>query len=100
MEHREAPKTPLTELRELQAFVAVVKYGSYTGAARELRFVQSTVTRHVQQLERDLRLQLLVRSSRGVQLTDAGRQFLPLARRVLDAAQRAGDLAASLRASA
>jgi DNA-binding transcriptional LysR family regulator len=85
------------ELRELEAFVAVAAHGSYTRAARELRFDQSTVTRHVQHLERDLRLVLLVRSPRSVDLTDNGRQFLPHAKRVLDAARRAADLAEELR---
>jgi DNA-binding transcriptional LysR family regulator len=86
----------LLELRELESFVAVALRGSFTAAARELRFDQSTVTRHVQQLERDLRLDLFVRPSRRVELTEQGREFLPYARRVLDAARRASDFGESL----
>lgn len=84
------------ELRELEAFVVVATHGSYTRAARVLRFDQSTVSRHVQQLERDIGITLLVRNSRTVQLTDAGRQWLPQAKRVLDAAKRAAEQAAHL----
>lgn len=87
--------TPL-ELRELQAFLAVAACGSYTRAARALRFDQSTVTRHVQRLERDLRIVLFFRSSGGIELTEHGRQFLPHARRVVDAARRAAHFARAL----
>lgn len=83
-------------LPEIEAFVAVARLGSFTAAAKELQFDQSTVTRHVQQLERDLHIDLLARTSRHVELTDEGRQFLPYARRVLDAVRRAGDYAKNL----
>lgn len=97
MDAREPVRAGLPlELRELEAFVAVASRSSFTAAARDLRFDQSTVTRHVQQLERDLRLELLSRSSRRVELTEQGRQFLPYARRVLDAARRAAAFADDL----
>lgn len=88
---------PLMELRQLESFVAVARHGSFTRAAAELRFDQSTVSRHVGALERDLRLVLLSRSSRDVKLTPCGLAFLPMAKRVLDSAHRAEDLAGQLR---
>ena len=89
-------RTAPIELRELEAFVAVAAHGSFTRAGRELQFDQSTVTRHIQQLERDLRLTLLVRTSRKVELTPEGRSFLPHARRTVDAARRAAEFAREL----
>jgi DNA-binding transcriptional LysR family regulator len=96
MEGTGAARAALVELRELEAFVAVASLGSFTKAAAELRFDQSTVSRHVMQLERDLRLVLLVRNSRRVELTDDGRAFLPHARRAVDAARRAAEFAQKL----
>lgn len=69
--------------RHLRAFVAVVDEGTFTDAAIRLRTTQASVSRSVQRLESLLEGRLLVRSSRGVELTDAGRRVLPAARRVL-----------------
>jgi DNA-binding transcriptional LysR family regulator len=84
------------ELRDLESFVVVATERSFTAASCVLRFDQSTISRHVAQIERDLRVVLLSRSSRWVELTDAGRQVLPDVRRFLAAAKRAADLAETL----
>ncbi|MCW2668072.1 MAG: putative LysR-family transcriptional regulator [Frankiales bacterium] len=81
------------ELRQLESFVAVATYRSFTRAARTLAFDQSTISRHVAGLERDLGLVLLRRTNRDVALTEAGHRWLPQARRVLESARRARDLA-------
>jgi DNA-binding transcriptional LysR family regulator len=67
----------------LRTFVAVARGSSFTAAARELGYVQSTVTGHVQQLERRLDGPLLDRLPGGAVLTDAGRRLLPYAERML-----------------
>jgi DNA-binding transcriptional LysR family regulator len=89
--------TPRFQLRELEAFVAVAACRSFTLASRDLRFDQSTVSRHVAQLERELHLVLLCRSADGVELTQHGEAFLPHARRMIDAAGQAADFADDLR---
>ncbi|MCP2178904.1 LysR family transcriptional regulator [Prauserella alba] len=71
------------ELRHLRAFVAVVRHGSYTGAAAELRVTQPVLSRTVQQLEAILQVRLLERSTRHVRVTSVGEQFLDRAERVL-----------------
>ncbi|WP_239154131.1 LysR family transcriptional regulator [Amycolatopsis sp. FDAARGOS 1241] len=71
------------EIREMRAFVAVVEEGGLSAAARRLHVSQPAVSQTVQALERQLGVQLLVRSNAGVQPTDAGRTLLTEARAVL-----------------
>ncbi|WP_232667330.1 LysR family transcriptional regulator [Pseudonocardia sp. TRM90224] len=73
---------------QLRTFVAVVRRGGFTAAARELGYVQSTVTGHVQSLERRLGVRLLDRLPGGAEPTDAGRRLLPLADQLLDVQAR------------
>lgn len=76
------------DTRLLRSFLAVARLGSFTGAASELGYTQSTVTGHVQKLERSLRVALLDRLSGGVQLTDAGARLIPHAEELLAAEGR------------
>ncbi|MEZ0066436.1 DNA-binding transcriptional LysR family regulator [Streptacidiphilus sp. MAP12-20] len=71
------------ELRELQAFVAVVEEGGFSAAARRLHLSQPALSQTVGGLERELRVKLLVRSSTGVRPTEAGNALLGEARAVL-----------------
>jgi DNA-binding transcriptional LysR family regulator len=68
----------------LRTFTAVVRTGSFTAAARELGYVQSTVTGHLQTLERRLGTRLLDRLPSGAVPTDAGARLLPYAEQLLD----------------
>lgn len=64
------------ELRQCRYFISVAKLGSISQAALELHIAQPALTRQMQKLEEDLRVTLFNRTGRGVQLTDAGSQFL------------------------
>ena len=77
------------ELRQLAVFVAVAEEMSITRAARRQNVVQSAVSATLQTLERQLGVALVSRTTHKVELTDAGRLFLPEARRTLAAAQEA-----------
>jgi DNA-binding transcriptional LysR family regulator len=72
------------ELRQLQHFIAVAEELSFTRAAERLNIVQSSVSSSIRVLEDELRAPLLVRSTRQVQLTPAGRAFLDRALRVVE----------------
>lgn len=61
---------------QIQAFLAVARLGSFSSAARELGVSRSAVSQAVQQLERQLRVVLLARTTRSVALTDAGRRLV------------------------
>ena len=72
------------ELRHLRYFVAVAEEGSLTVAAeRRLHTAQPSLSRQIRDLEYEVGVQLLVRSVRGVELTDSGRAFLDHARLAL-----------------
>lgn len=72
------------ELRHLRYFVAVAEEGSLTVAAeRRLHTAQPSLSRQMRDLEYEVGTQLLLRSARGVELTQSGRAFLDHARSAL-----------------
>ena len=66
------------------AFVKTVEKGSFTRAAQELDYAQSSVSKMVADLEKEWGMTLLERSKSGVCLTSAGEQVMPFLRRVLN----------------
>lgn len=62
-------------LRRLAYFVAVVETGSFTAAAERLGITKAVVGQQVARLEQEFRTSLLVRTTRKVQATEAGRAF-------------------------
>lgn len=85
------------DLDATRAFVAVAKAGSFRGAARNLGVPLSTLSDRVAALERNLGVALLVRTTRKLALTDAGRTFHAEAGRALALLQEASERVASLR---
>jgi DNA-binding transcriptional LysR family regulator len=68
---------------DIAAFIEVAERGSFAEAARRLRRSPAAMTRAVAELEARLGVRLLTRTTRAVALTEAGRQFLAGAQRVL-----------------
>lgn len=84
-------------LRDMQLFVTAVEQGSILGAARLENISQPALTRRLQNLEDDLRMRLLDRSSRGVRLTDEGTIIYERACALVNEARRLRNDARSLR---
>lgn len=82
-------RTSGVDTRHLRAAIEVARHGSFTRAAKELYMAQSTLSRQVQTLERDLGTDLFVRGLPSITLTRAGKAFIPEAERVLEAIERA-----------
>lgn len=70
-------------LRQLRAFVEVVRSAGFTAAARKLHLTQSATSLLVRELEAQVGLQLIDRTTRQVMLTEAGQEFLERAERIL-----------------
>jgi len=77
------------ELRHLRYFVAVAGLNNMSKAAQSLRVAQPALSRQIRDLEDELGVPLLERTSRGVNLTEAGRVFAVEARAVLARAEEA-----------
>lgn len=81
----------MDRLDAMRVILAVVDAGSLSAGSRKLNAPLPSVSRKVADLERHLGTNLLVRTSRKVQLTDAGRDYVDAARRIiadLDEAER------------
>ncbi|WP_113903661.1 MULTISPECIES: LysR family transcriptional regulator [Brevibacterium] len=77
------------ELQQLRYVLAVAEERNFTRAAARCHVVQSALSHQIQSLERELGVRLFARTSRRVELTEAGAAFVPAARATLDAAERA-----------
>ena len=70
-------------IRHLRALVAVAEYRNFAAAATNLGISQPTLTRTVRKAEDMLGVTLFTRTTRRVALTAAGREFMPMAERLL-----------------
>ena len=84
-------KPGAVNLNRLHVFVAVVDAGSLTAAARRLGIAKTMVSTHMQRLEAELGVSLLVRTTRRVGITEAGKAFYEASRQIVQAADAAID---------
>ena len=83
----------MDRFQAMTTFARVVDTGSFSAAARQLNVGQPAVSKLIAQLEDQLGVQLLTRSTRGLSPTEAGQRYYERARRALEEADEA-DLAA------
>lgn len=81
------------DLRHLRYFVAVAEERHFSRAAQRLSMAQPPLSQAIRQLEHDLGVQLLRRTTRRVEVTDAGAAYLVRARAILAEVDDAGHLA-------
>eukprot|EP01036_Dinobryon_divergens_P036715 gene36715-47862_t len=84
----------------MNAFLAVADHQGFASAARHLGLSTSAITRYVAALEGRLGVRLLNRTTRAINLTDAGQQFLERSRRILADLGEAEQMVESERAEA
>ncbi|MDO5051144.1 MAG: LysR family transcriptional regulator [Moraxella equi] len=87
----------LDNLRAMAVFVAVVRHGSFSSAARELDITTSAVSQQIRSLENELGAVLLQRSTRRVSLTEVGELFYQSALKMVTAAEMGWHQASRLR---
>ncbi len=78
----------------MSVLLAAVDCGSLSGASRKLRLPLPTVSRKVSELESHLKASLLIRSSKGLELTPAGRAYVTAAKAILEQVNEAERAAA------
>ena len=71
------------DIRHYRSFIALAEEGSFTSAARRLNLVQSGLSVTIKEMEEELGVKLVQRTTRRVSLTDAGLLFLEYARPAL-----------------
>lgn len=76
-------------LKRLEYFVAVIEEGSITAAAKRLGISKAVVSKQLQMLEDDVSASLLLRTSRQMKPTEAGRQFYEIANGAVGQAKEA-----------
>lgn len=89
----------LDSLRGYVVFAHVAETQSFSRAAERLGITKSAVSKHVAQLEADLGVQLIVRTTRRLSLTDAGARVFALCARVASDIEAARDAALDARSS-
>lgn len=77
----------MSELRRLRYFLAVAEERNFTRAAERLHIAQPALSRQVRELERELGVELLVRTTHKVEPTEAGRMLLERGPALLEAAE-------------
>lgn len=77
------------EIRNLLSFRKICELNSFSKAAAELGYSQSTITMQIKQLETELQVQLFDRIGKAVHLSDDGRQFLTYANDIIMTADNA-----------
>jgi DNA-binding transcriptional LysR family regulator len=82
------------ELRHLRYFVAVGEELHFNRAAERLHIQQPPLSQQIRQLEQELGVELFVRTTRSVKLTEAGRALMDQAYLILNAVQDAREIAA------
>jgi DNA-binding transcriptional LysR family regulator len=84
----ESTKQPLSipglNARDLHALVAVAHSGSLVNASAVLQTSQSALSRTITRVERQVGVRLFVRSTRRIEITPAGREFVAVSERVLN----------------
>lgn len=78
------PDIPDLSTRQIQAVLAVAEYRSFIAAAAYLRISQPALTRTIQRIEDVLGIALFNRTTRSVEVTQAGREFMAMAERILN----------------
>lgn len=71
------------EIRQLKAFIAIAESKTFTAGAKQLNITQAAISMQIQQLEKEIGLQLFTRTSRRVIITEAGECLLRRARKIL-----------------
>lgn len=86
--HRTRPEGNAMEFRTLSYFLMIAREGTISGAAQVLHLSQPTLSRQMQELERELGCTLFERGKRRIELTEAGMRLRSRAEEIVDLVDR------------
>lgn len=89
----------MPDLTQIETFVLVSELGSLAAVSRKLGISPAAVSKQLSRLEEELGLQLLVRSTRHVELTDVGTNYCFQCRRILEEVEEASALISQVKAA-
>src|SRR5918995_2174570 len=87
----------MLDLNDIVVFARVIEAGSFTAAARLLGMPKTTVSRRIAALEREVGVRLIQRTTRSLNLTDAGRLYYEQTSKALRTVEDANQLLAEAR---
>ncbi|MBA3722182.1 MAG: LysR family transcriptional regulator [Parachlamydiaceae bacterium] len=87
----------MSDIAQLRTFVLVNELGSLAAAARELGISSAAISKQLTKLETELGLQLLVRSTRNIELTEIGSSYLEQCKRILEQVDEASALVSQMK---
>lgn len=79
----------MTDLAQIETFVLTVELGSLASVARRLKISSAAISKQLTKLELELGLQLLIRSTRKIELTEVGQNYYLQCRRILEEVEAA-----------
>lgn len=88
----------MIDLADMRLLVLITELGSLAAAARKLKVSAAAVSKQLNKMEKELKVQLLLRSTRRVELTDIGRDYSVQCQRVLEEASQADALISQMQA--
>jgi DNA-binding transcriptional LysR family regulator len=88
----------MVHLADMQLLVLITEFGSLAAAARKLNISSAAVSKQLAKMEKELKVQLLLRSTRRIELTTIGRDYYQQCQRVLEEAAQADALIAQMQA--
>ncbi|MFA5572105.1 MAG: selenium metabolism-associated LysR family transcriptional regulator [Candidatus Bathyarchaeia archaeon] len=83
------------KIQYLSTFITVLTTGSFSAAAKELVTSQATVSNHIAALEKDLGTKVFIRTTKGVELTEAGKILQETTKKIFEEIEKAKMIIAS-----
>ena len=77
------------QIFQLQCFLSIAEYRSFTEASYEVSLSQSALSKHISKLENELKVKLFDRGKRQTELTPAGHEFVQYAQSILRSYEQA-----------
>lgn len=87
----------MTEFSQMRTLILVSELGSLAAAAHELNISPAAVSKQLTRLEEELGLQLLLRTTRKVELTEVGENYCAQCRRIFEEVEAANDLVSNVK---